>query len=514
MKWICWPCLLLFAASPAAMAEPASVSTRPATASGAVHVVEAERMAASRDATSSESLAGASDGEVLRWKQASTDASPLRLQFELPQTAEVGRHRVFVRLVKGPAEGMVRLDLNGTDAGWPVDLWAERLQVTPPIDLGVHDLRAQGNKLTVTVVGANAKARGRTDFAVDALQLTSPDAPPPGDPLVSAGPFQHIYDPGVGEDEQWYINDHSVIHGNNGKWHLFGITREEPPHFMQERNLAHATSPELTAWPWEKQPFALTAEYEQHGEVHLWAPHVIEHDGTYYMYYCAGASHGQPREEVTAATRDPRNYRIHLATSTDLWEWERHEENPLFTDGWSGRDPMVIRLPEDLDATGASGESLAGKWIMYYTATDPPDGGNRIVAYRTSDDLIHWSDRAVAYRDPTTGRGGGTTESPFVVRRGDWYYLFIAPRGGPGNGYAYAGTDIFRSRSPVGFKPEDIVGHIPAHAAEVVRDTDGQWYITHCGWGQGGVYLAPLRWHDGLGDAPTSLPPPDPTTRP
>ena len=23
------------------------------------------------------------------------------------------------------------------------------------------------------------------------------------------------------------------------------------------------------------------------------------------------------------------------------------------------------------------------------------------------------------------------------------------------------------------------------------------WYVSHCGWYQGGVYLAPLTWHDG-----------------
>lgn len=501
MRWICCAGLFLFAASPAAMAEPA----RPAT--GAAHVIEAERMSPPAGATGSESVERASDGEVLRWEEPASGDS-LVVGFDLPQEAEAGRHRVFARLVKGPAEGIVRLAIDGTDVGWPIDLWATRLQITPPVDLGVHELRPEGNELTVTIAGANDKARGQTGFAFDALVLASPDAAPPGGPLVSAGPFHHIYDPGVGEDEPWYINDHTVIRGNDGKWHLFGITREEPPDWMEERNLAHATSPELGASPWQKQPFALTADYEEHGEVHLWAPHATEHDGTYYMYYCAGAGRAETREEVTRATRDTLNYRIHLATSQDLRRWERHENNPMFTDGFAGRDPMVMRLPEDLEATGPAGESLAGKWIMYYTATDPPEGGNHVVAYRTSDDLVNWSDRGVAFRDAQTGKGGGSTESPFVVRRGDWYYLFIAPRGGPGNGYAYAGTDVFRSRSPVDFKLDNLAGHIPAHAAEVVRDVDGTWYITHCGWGQGGVYLAPLRWHDGRDDAPASMPPP------
>jgi hypothetical protein len=46
------------------------------------------------------------------------------------------------------------------------------------------------------------------------------------------------------------------------------------------------------------------------------------------------------------------------------------------------------------------------------------------------------------------------------------------------------------------------------HAAEVVRDRDGKWYISRCGWGEGGVYLAPLVWNDGLDDKPTNIPVP------
>ncbi len=61
---------------------------------------------------------------------------------------------------------------------------------------------------------------------------------------------------------------------------------------------------------------------------------------------------------------------------------------------------------------------------MYYTANSNPGGGNHIVAYRTSKDLVNWDERKVAFTDPTMGTFGGPTESPFVVRRGKFYYLF------------------------------------------------------------------------------------------
>ncbi|MBQ2278129.1 MAG: glycosyl hydrolase family 32, partial [Clostridia bacterium] len=69
------------------------------------------------------------------------------------------------------------------------------------------------------------------------------------------------------------------------------------------------------------------------------------------------------------------------------------------------------------------------------------------------------------------------------------YYLFIGPFGGYGN--AYSSTAVYESADPFAFPEENLVGRIPSHAAEII-ETDGKLYITHCGWGQGGVYLAPL----------------------
>lgn len=297
--------------------------------------------------------------------------------------------------------------------------------------------------------------------------------------IVHAGTFKKIYDPSIGEGEDWYINDHCFIRGEDGTWHLFGITHAEPAAPLDEDHFAHATAERLTQRSWNKQPYALSAQWDPWKEVHLWAPHVIRHEGIYYMFYTAGA-------------RDHSQYKIHLATSEDLKHWTRHPENPMVVDGYDARDPFILRHGEE--------------WIMYYTATSEPQGGNHVVAYRTSDDLIEWGERYVAYTDSMTGTSGGPTESPTVVRRGRYFYLFIGPTGGYRDGYV--GTDVYRSTSPFQWNQEDQVGHIESHAAEVVRDENGAWYVSHAGWGQGGVYLARLYWEDGLEDAPTSVPVP------
>jgi hypothetical protein len=55
-------------------------------------------------------------------------------------------------------------------------------------------------------------------------------------------------------------------------------------------------------------------------------------------------------------------------------------------------------------------------------------------------------------------------------------------------------TRLFVSDDPFRFDSAGQVGTIDAHAAEIVVDEGGQTWVSHCGWGQGGVYLAPLYW--------------------
>src|SRR5581483_8425512 len=173
-------------------------------------------------------------------------------------------------------------------------------------------------------------------------------------PTVASGPFTRIYDPSVGEPAPWYINDHSIIRGADGTWHLFGITHAEPADPNDEINFAHATAPSLHG-PWTKQPFALTVD-PAYGETHLWAPYVMRAYGRYYMFYAGGGP-------------DPTSTEINVATSPDLYHWTRWPGGPLFRDGFEARDPMVLRVGH--------------VWVLYYCATDDPAGGQHVVAYRT-----------------------------------------------------------------------------------------------------------------------------------
>ncbi|MFJ1757208.1 glycosyl hydrolase family 32 [Kitasatospora sp. NPDC088134] len=275
---------------------------------------------------------------------------------------------------------------------------------------------------------------------------------------VGAGPFGQVYDPST--ERRRYLNDHTLVRAG-GRWHLFGIVGDsappgQAPDSSAEVSFAHASAPD-PAGPWTGHPDALTVDPSYFGEEHLWAPHVVESDGVHWMFYAAGGRAGAA---------------INAATSTDLFSWTRLPSGPLFR-GNAARDPMVLRI--------------GAEWVMYYTELSAADGRHQ-VCYRRSADLLNWGAPGVAFADQATAADGvSVTESPFVVARDGWYYLFLGPRNG------YEGTDVLASRDPFRFTLDGYAGHVPGHAVEAV--TDGQqWWASAAGWFRHGLYLAPLSW--------------------
>ncbi len=276
---------------------------------------------------------------------------------------------------------------------------------------------------------------------------------------VTAGRFRKIYDPSPSAAEPWYINDHTLIRDEAGLWHMIGITHREPAQPFDEKFFAHATAPDPFG-PWTRRPPVLPYDAGQ-GEAHVWAPHAIHHDGRYWLYYCGGGL-------------TPRSYRIQLATSRDLFSFARHPANPMLVDGYEARDPMVLRHGD--------------RWLLYYTATSAPAGGHHTVAMLESTDLVHWSNKREVFCSSVIGTGGGPTESPFVVARGGKFYLFVCTN------TPYLDTAVYVGDTPFAWREQDRIGHIKAHAAEIVALPNDKWLITSCGWGTGGLYLAELDW--------------------
>lgn len=274
-----------------------------------------------------------------------------------------------------------------------------------------------------------------------------------------------------------YFNDHTIVYNpDDNLWHVFGIIRPGT-------DFIHLTSDSLTSGDWTRHD-----NFRLGDGTEIWAPHIIQDDdGRFHMFY---TRIGIPRE-------------IGHSVSDNLIEWTHTDEPILDLTTPSGanaknKDPMILR---DGD-----------RWIMYYSRVkEQVDGEDYwVLGTSVSTDLLHWTDHQIAFDEDRPADPG--VESPFVVRRGDLYYLFLSARPWPSGG-----VDVFVSEDPFHWETGDEPDHriFPWHAAEVVRDLDGDWYLTLSGgyYEQNGLgddfKIATLDWLDGLDDEPTSMPAPE-----
>ncbi len=221
-----------------------------------------------------------------------------------------------------------------------------------------------------------------------------------------------------------YVTDFCIVR-HKGVYHLFHIRGERWtwPVGYREIDLGHATSSDLRTWtPHEPVlPAGPKGAWDESGN---WAPDVIEKEGVYYCYYTGSDSNN--------------NQAIGLATSTDLYHWEKHPANPVVVPGpWSdqhvgrdvaGRDAMVYHDVE------------RGRYLLYYTATMAD--GRACLALSQSTDLIQWEDLGPTYIEED--RSFNRLESAYLVPHGGQYYLFYSAKGGPkSKGFAPNAFDYF-----------------------------------------------------------------------
>ena len=192
------------------------------------------------------------------------------------------------------------------------------------------------------------------------------------------------------------------------------------------------TSDDLKSWQPAGRVFdtppqwALDTVPGYHG--HTWAPDILYHDGLYYLYYSC-SSFGKNTSAIGVATNRT------LDPDSPDYRWEDRGcvvRSIAGRDNWNAIDPNVFI---DRDGTGwmSFGSFWSGIKLVRLDATltrvaEPqewfplcrrPEG----TAEDTSgtDDAIQADPRGKDF-DP----GNGAVEAPFIVRHGDWYYLFVS----------------------------------------------------------------------------------------
>lgn len=275
-----------------------------------------------------------------------------------------------------------------------------------------------------------------------------------------------------------YINDHTLYRHVDGSWHLIGITRHGNGSPNDERYFAHGSAPSIIA----------EGGYEEHEKIcaygrKAWAPHAVSENGVCHLFWGPGS--------------------MLLDTSSDMFAWEHQgvvlDPQKTFLRG-AFRDTMTLKVGD--------------KWLMYSTGKK---GDYGTVNVWQSADLKKWEPVGHALTtsgDAPLNPSWGATESPFVVKYGDWYYLFVTYTDcKPWN---YQNTLVFRSKDPLDFGDYDgsedlVVTRLATHAPEIVQNPDdGKWYITSCGWKgnlvvwEGCAMIAELGWYE-EGKAPDEV---------
>lgn len=266
-----------------------------------------------------------------------------------------------------------------------------------------------------------------------------------------------------------YVVDHAIFKKDD-LWHLIyirGIAGTDWPEYPLS-NFGHAVSSDLVNWHIKKP--VLETVSRGYDTYQVWAPHIIEHAGRYWIFY-TGVT-----DSVTQA--------ICLATSDDLYKWERHESNPLITSlpwghwdksHWSDcRDPMVLK----------EGDTF----YCYYTAGRMVPGTEKFeycLGISSSKDLIHWKDEGFRRLEHTLET---PPESPFVVKKDGEFYLFYT-------NYKH-GIVYLKSSDPLhGWKenPEDPQSIMTGVSATEIFQDKGKWYISLISHMPNGLHFFEIR---------------------
>ena len=255
--------------------------------------------------------------------------------------------------------------------------------------------------------------------------------------------------------------DFTAFRADDGTWQLISCVRKTT-HPGATRLAYRWSSPTLTREGWTPEGIFLSSKPEwDHKEGLVQAPfHVRDGDGHFLFYNSRGA---------------------HLMTSDDGLTFEPYGTSAVFP---MGRDLCVL---DDRDRSG--------KWIAYYTSFEPGMNAatkDHTIRARTAERLTGpWSETAVEIppiTPPPEGYQFVYAESPFVLRRGDFYYRFEQ-------------LNVFRSADPLKWEGPPVARLAPDDplkrlAPEVVTH-DGKDYLLAYQWrgrDPRGIYLAPLAW--------------------
>jgi hypothetical protein len=342
--------------------------------------------------------------------------------------------------------------------------------------------------------------------------------------IVAPGAFRQVFDNTQITDGDWLIDRANIVYGPDNKWHIFAMVLEASNVWQPTKpgKIIHATSDDIfSTWTYHGVVMSADAAY---GETFLLDPFVMVHEGRFYMFYVGSGNlwsgwykgpEGNNNPWHLGQSGDYGPNSMYLAVSEDGSHWERignadaRRPGRIFTEKPFGLTPFVTRIDDE--------------WIMYYaSAEDETVFSKHTIGYRTSKDLINWSNRQQVLIDWSIS---DTIESanflgknipaspwpehsfftnPVILKRGDDWHLWAGPIDNA-NLSRYHCLRIYKSDNPFSFanhwEAKEINKRVFVDGGgRPFKDKYGKWFIFHTNSMSGGVWIAPLYWNDGLGN--------------
>ena len=241
--------------------------------------------------------------------------------------------------------------------------------------------------------------------------------------------------------------DFAIYRSTDDQWHCVSCIRGTSQY--GQRLFYHWTTDKVTNANWTPVGIFECQRGKRQGKpTSVQAPHPLFHHGKYYLFYNSGPAY-------CLISDDANHWHQHVNTEGDF----------VFFD--MGRDVCVF---EDVQHE---------RFIAYYCGTTIIGGQKKgaMVARTAPSPEGPWSATEMAVKTD------GNPESPFVVKRGDWYYLWQQ-------------MSVYRSQDPLNFNGAELVGHMTGvwyggkYAPEIFQH-DGQWYVS--GYSRG-LWVAKFQW--------------------
>ncbi len=185
------------------------------------------------------------------------------------------------------------------------------------------------------------------------------------------------------------------------------------------------SSSDMKSWKREKPVFTEAPQWAVDDvptfRGHIWAPDISYHNGQYYLYYSVSAF-GKNSSCIGLVT----NKTLH--PEDPAYEWVDHGAVICSTpgkDNWNAIDPNLI-FDEEGQPFLFYGSFWDGLQMVHLSddLTTPYPGEQPLTI--ASRKLTRSPDNPPAIDNNPVDAGGNAIEAPFVVRRGDYYYLFAS----------------------------------------------------------------------------------------